>query len=279
MLIQRGQELCAAVAIGRAVVARSCVACPDTCRTGRYRFCANASYDACNWLVPADSSEDFCACCRHNRTIPNLALSNNLTRWRKFELAKHRLFYALIRLGLPLPSRAEDPEQGLVFDFLADTPDAAGHWVMTGHEDGLIAVNLAEADDAEREKLRWALGETYRTLLGHLRHESGHYFWDRLVCNAGRLETFREFLATNAGTTQKRSRCITRRAQRQTGNRITSAATQRHTLGKILLKHGRTIFTSSTRSKWRSRSVSAFGQGSRRSPVQVSLWTSIHIAR
>jgi len=163
------------------------------CPTGRYRFCANAGYDACNWLVPADSPEDFCVCCRHNRTIPNLALRDNLTRWRKFELAKHRLFYTLIRLGLPLPGRAEDPDQGLVFDFLADTPDAVGHRVMTGHEDGLIAVNLAEADDAEREKLRLALGETYRTLLGHLRHESGHYFWDRLVCDGGQLATFREF--------------------------------------------------------------------------------------
>ena len=153
----------------------------------------NAAYDACNWLVPADSSEAFCAACRYNRTIPDLTRSDNLTRWRKFELAKHRLFYTLIRLGLPLPSRAEDPQRGLVFDFLADAPDASGHKVMTGHEDGLIAVNLSEADDAEREKLRLAMGETYRTLLGDLRHEAGHYFWDRLVRDAGRLEMFREF--------------------------------------------------------------------------------------
>jgi len=160
--------------------------------TGRYRFCANASYDACNWLVPAESSGDFCACCRHNRTIPDLALQDNLTRWRKFELAKHRLFYTLIRLGLPLPSRTEDPQQGLVFDFLADAPGVGAHNVMTGHKDGLIAVNLAEADDAEREKLRLAMGETYRTLLGHLRHEAGHYFWDRLVRDTAQLKTFRE---------------------------------------------------------------------------------------
>lgn len=159
---------------------------------GRYRFCANAGYDACNWLVPADSSDALCDACRYNRTIPDLTLNDNLTRWRKFELAKHRLFYTLMRLGLPLPSRAEDPRRGLVFDFLADTRDVGGHQVMTGHEDGLIAVNLAEADDAAREKLRLALGETYRTLLGHLRHESGHYFWDRLVRDAGQLERFRE---------------------------------------------------------------------------------------
>ncbi len=161
--------------------------------TGRYRFCANENYDACNWLVPADASETFCAACRHNRTIPDLTLSDNLARWRKFELAKHRLFYTLIRLGLPLPNRAEDPQYGLVFDFLADAQGAGGHKVMTGHEDGVITINLAEADDAERERLRSAMGETYRTVLGDLRHEAGHYFWDRLVRDAGRLERFREF--------------------------------------------------------------------------------------
>lgn len=163
--------------------------------SGRYQFCANVNFDACNWLIPADSQEQYCVACRHNRTIPQLTIRDNLTRWRKFELAKHRLFYTLIRLGLPLPSRTEDPKYGLVFDFLADAPDAGGHnrRVLTGHQDGLIAVNLVEADDAEREKLRVAMGETYRTLLGHLRHEAGHYFWGRLVRDAGRLEAFREY--------------------------------------------------------------------------------------
>ncbi len=159
---------------------------------GSYRFCANAGYDACNWLVAADSPEDFCGACRYNRTIPDLTRPDNLARWRKFELAKHRLFYTLIRLRLPLPSRHEDPQRGLTFDFLADARLGGGHQVMTGHKDGLITVNLAEADDAEREKLRLEMGETYRTLLGDLRHEAGHYFWDRLVRDAARLETFRE---------------------------------------------------------------------------------------
>jgi len=161
--------------------------------TRRYRFCDTAGYDACNWLVPVDSPEAFCVVCRHNRIVPDLSLTDNLTRWRKCELAKHRLFYTLIRLDLALPSRAEDPRYGLVFDFRADAPGAGGHRVMTGHQDGLITINLWEADDAEREKLRSAMGETYRTLLGHLRQEAGHYFWDRLVRDTGRIETFREF--------------------------------------------------------------------------------------
>jgi hypothetical protein len=62
---------------------------------------------------------------------------------------------------------------------------------MTGHDEGLITLALAEADDAERERRRTAMGEPYRTLLGHFRHEVGHYYWNILVRDAGRLEGFR----------------------------------------------------------------------------------------
>ena len=62
---------------------------------------------------------------------------------------------------------------------------------MTGHDNGLITIALTEADDVEREKMRTALHEPYRTLLGHFRHEIGHYYWDRLVDDGGRLDAFR----------------------------------------------------------------------------------------
>lgn len=155
----------------------------------RYRFCRNAEFDSCNWLVAADSGSGFCLACRHNRTIPDLSISGNLTSWRLYELAKHRLFYTLLALGVPLDSRVEDPDQGLAFDFLAETPDHPH--VITGHKDGLITLNLKEADDVERAKQRLSLGEPYRTLLGHLRHESGHYFW-RLLVTGEKLDQCRE---------------------------------------------------------------------------------------
>ena len=60
--------------------------------------------------------------------------------------------------------------------------------VLTGHANGVITINLAEADDAERERRRQQMGELYRTLLGHFRHEIGHYYWDRLIANAPQLE-------------------------------------------------------------------------------------------
>jgi hypothetical protein len=154
----------------------------------RYRHCVNAQNDICNWLIAADNGEQFCAACRHNRTIPDLSFPQNLANWRKVENAKHRLFYSLLRLGLPLTTFQEDPE-GLTFDFLAAP---LGGPVVTGHAGGLITINVAEADDAIRERQRAHLGEPYRTLLGHFRHEIAHYYWDHLVRDSENLDRFRE---------------------------------------------------------------------------------------
>jgi len=161
----------------------------------RLRFCDNAALDACNWLVPHDSPSRFCKACRYNRTIPDLDQAENLAEWRNLEIAKHRLFYSLVLLKLPLANRADDPEEGLAFDFLAEAPGAK---VLTGHEHGLITLNLKEADDAAREKLRTEMGEPYRTLLGHFRHEIGHYFWDRLVRDGGWLNRCREIFGDDS---------------------------------------------------------------------------------
>ncbi len=154
-----------------------------------YRLCANAEFDVCNWVVPADGDAEFCLACRHNRIIPDLSIPGNLASWRLFELAKHRLFYTLIALGLPLRNRADDPWRGLAFDFLSPTDEKPR--VITGHEDGLITLNLKEADDDYRARERLRLGEPCRTLLGHFRHEAGHYYWDQLVPDE-HLERFRE---------------------------------------------------------------------------------------
>jgi hypothetical protein len=155
--------------------------------------CANAAEDACNWLVPdaaaGEGAEGFCPACRLNRTVPDLSVPENRARWLRIEAAKRRLVYALLRFGLPLESQAEDGDRGLAFDFLAD--GAFDEPVMTGHADGLITINIAEADDAERERIRTAMGEPYRTLLGHFRHEVGHYYWDLLVRDGGRLDAAR----------------------------------------------------------------------------------------
>jgi hypothetical protein len=160
-----------------------------------YRRCANFDNAAgCNWLVDADAqgvaAQPLCVACRLNRMIPDLSITLNQERWRSIEVAKRRLVSALLLLGLPVKSKMEDPDHGLCFDLLSPTPTAPR--VLTGHENGLITLNIEEADDAVREKTRAAMHEPYRTMLGHFRHEVGHYYWERLVANSDWLEPFRQ---------------------------------------------------------------------------------------
>ena len=154
-------------------------------------FCDNAGYEACNWLLDQGAGGSLCNACRHNNTIPDLSIPENLARWRDLESAKHWLFYTLLRLRLPLKTRLDDPEHGLAFDFVADSPRPTGPRVLTGHDNGLITIAIEEADDAERERRRTHMGEPYRSLLGHFRHEVGHYFWDVLIRNGDLLEECR----------------------------------------------------------------------------------------
>jgi hypothetical protein len=159
-----------------------------------YRKCQNYSVEqVCNWMVPADSQETFCVACRFNQTIPDLTVAGNKLLWQRLETAKRRLFYSLLRLGLPLVSKQEDPVAGLAFAFLADADPVfmENTQAMTGHAQGLITINLAEADDAWRERMRQDMTEPYRTLLGHFRHESGHYYWYRMARQQDWLTAFR----------------------------------------------------------------------------------------
>jgi hypothetical protein len=159
-----------------------------------FRLCANADHGACNWLVPADGWDAFCLACRLNRTIPNLDARANLLLWQRLEAAKHCIVYGLLRLGLPLVSKFEEPEKGLGFDFLAGsrTMFQDGPRVITGHRDGVITIDISEADDAERERHRRDMVEPYRTLLGHFRHETGHHYWERLIRDGVWHGAFRE---------------------------------------------------------------------------------------
>jgi hypothetical protein len=156
------------------------------------KFCANrSSQAACNWMMYARNPKTYCIACRLNRTIPNLDDADNARYWTRIETAKRRLVAQLIALGLPVISKVgEDPERGLMFDFLRSPPK--GPRVMTGHASGLITINVEEADDAKREQIKQDLREPYRTLLGHFRHEVGHYYWDRLVWGTKWLEPCRQ---------------------------------------------------------------------------------------
>ena len=167
-----------------------------------YRRCANLMTPAaCNWMVatpregeaiPADTqghAPGYCLSCSVTRTIPDLSVAANGELWCKLEMAKRRLISQLLALGLPVVSRHADPVHGLAFDFLSNMPGAPH--VMTGHEHGLITLNAEEAEDAVRERIRAEMHEPYRTLLGHFRHEIGHYYWDLLVLPTPWIDDFR----------------------------------------------------------------------------------------
>ena len=146
---------------------------------GTMKLCDNGTkHGVCNWLLPADASEVLCVACRMNRTIPDLGTDRNRMLWGRMEMAKRRLMYTLLRLGITLPSKVDDPKAGLAFDIVSTV---ANPTVTTGHLNGVITVNLEEADDTYRQINRQQLGENSRTLLGHFRHESAHYFWQRCL--------------------------------------------------------------------------------------------------
>ncbi len=167
------------------------IALDPEAKGSRYRLCKNySSYAVCNWAIPEHDPNVFCPACRLNETIPDLSEQTAVDAWRTLEIAKRRLVYTLLALGLPLESRFDEPKTGLAFAFKQDGPN--GERVLTGHCDGLVTINVAEADSSERESIRTKLGERYRTLLGHFRHESGHYYWDRLIKDTHLLEEFRK---------------------------------------------------------------------------------------
>jgi hypothetical protein len=163
----------------------------DTAAKGsRYRLCRNyATHAVCNWAIPDHDPNEFCPSCRLNESVPDVADARAVDSWRRLEVAKRRLVYTLLELGLPLESKQDQPEVGLAFAFKEDGAD--GERVLTGHCDGLVTINIREADAPSREQTRVQLGERYRTLLGHFRHESGHYYWDRLVKDTPQLDSFR----------------------------------------------------------------------------------------
>ncbi|MEO6029226.1 MAG: putative zinc-binding peptidase [Candidatus Binatia bacterium] len=153
-----------------------------------YRLCANYDREnVCNWAIPVEDPETLCGSCRLTRVIPDLTQPGHKEAWYRLEVAKRRLVYSLLRLKLPLANKTAEPERGVAFELLADGAQP----VMTGHSDGVITISVAEADDAEREQRRLQLHEPYRTLLGHFRHEIGHYYWDRLLAGNDRLDAFR----------------------------------------------------------------------------------------
>ena len=146
---------------------------------GKMKRCDNGvKHGVCNWVLPAESQAALCVACSMNHTIPDLSVQRNQALWARMEMAKRRLIYTLLRLGIALPTKTENPQTGLAFDIISSFKNPE---VTTGYLNGVITVNLEEADDTYRQINRQQLGESSRTLLGHFRHESAHYLWQRCL--------------------------------------------------------------------------------------------------
>ena len=227
--------------------------------------CANATSADCNW-VPAGRTGRSADCCALTRTRPADAAPAGLAAFARVEAAKRRLVLQLDELGLPT--------HGVLFDLLSSAEEP----VTTGHADGVVTIDLAEGDDPHREALRVQLAEPYRTLLGHLRHEIGHYYWTVLVAGRDGWSRSGRCSATSAPTTPPRcERHYERRRRRPAGADRASAPTPPRIRGRTGPRRSRTTCTSRTRcrppapSGWpstaRTRSPRA------RSPRPRASWT------
>jgi len=141
-----------------------------------YQYCSSRSITGCNWLVPFGDAT-LCESCILTRTRPADDDADGLAEFLAAESAKRRLVFQLAEVGLPLIARDEQTQNGVAFDLLSSKVQK----VVTGHDNGVITLDLSEADDEHRERLRLQLHEPYRTVLGHFRHEIGHYYWPILV--------------------------------------------------------------------------------------------------
>lgn len=153
--------------------------------------CANrAAHGICNWMLDADDPAPLCRSCRLTRVMPALSEGRNLDRWRAIEQAKRRLIFTLLGMGLaPQPKTGPDDADGL--DFLLLETQAGQPPVRTGHDRGTITLDVAEADDEQRELQRVHFAEPTRTLLGHLRHEAAHYLQYRWLRGSAAAEACR----------------------------------------------------------------------------------------
>lgn len=147
-------------------------------------LCANMHIAQCNWLVEQEG--DLCASCRLTQTRPADDDAEALPLFAEAETAKRRLILELTELGLPIVSKNDDPDNGLIFELLS----SERRQVLTGHANGVITLDLEEGDDVHREQLRVSMGEPYRTLLGHFRHEVGHYYYSLLIIQPEQRQAF-----------------------------------------------------------------------------------------
>lgn len=158
-------------------------------------FCANRDSLGCNWTCAP--GQTLCDSCRMTSVHPDLSVPGNDELWARAEAAKRRTLAGLMRWGWFTP---DDPGPRPEFHMLAEATATGNVDITMGHAAGLVTINLAEADASERVRRREMLGEPYRTLMGHFRHEIAHFLFERLSAEAeGFLPAFRDLMGDETG--------------------------------------------------------------------------------
>ena len=165
--------------------------CGNASCGNQIRRCGNFSPNSiCTRLIDASLGPDaLCDYCEMTTVIPDLAVDDNAVKWQRLEHAKQRVLHQIDKVGLGFRDSGNGVAPKLSFEFKSDEAVP----IATGHRQGQIVINIKEADSIHREQTRVAFGEPQRTLVGHFRHELGHFFWDRLVQpDPARLNNFRQ---------------------------------------------------------------------------------------
>lgn len=157
----------------------------EQCFTSTEQFCANRAGITCNWIAAPD--QPLCESCRMTSMHPDLTVHGNETLWARAEKAKRHVLAGLMRWGW---FTAQDTGPRPEFHMLAEATSSGTVDVTMGHASGLVTINLAEADALERVRRREMLGEPYRTMIGHFRHEIAHFLFERLSGTGSFLADF-----------------------------------------------------------------------------------------
>ncbi len=203
-------------------------------------------------MIPKSETDEFCISCRLNDTIPDLTEPHNRTPSGHWQRAPSGDWSTACFAGSPVGSKKAQGASGVAFRFLSDVknPDGSVSRTLTGHSEGTITLNIAEADDAYRESVRNEMKEPYRTLLGHFRHEIGHDYWDRLVRDTAFLEPYRALFGDERSDyMQSLQHYYEVGALAQLAGRLSLAPMPPLTPGKIGQRPGRIFCTSKTPSK------------------------------
>lgn len=149
--------------------------------------CINRDSIGCNWM--AEPGQRWCRSCLMTDVVPDLSVGDNRQLLARAERAKRWVLANLSNWGWFTQA---DPGPRPRFRMMSERIGDSEEPVMMGHANGIITINVTEADELIRLQRQHQLREQYRSMVGHLRHEIAHFLFTRLSAQPDFLPAFRE---------------------------------------------------------------------------------------